>query len=113
MSLPESSKYRPVPRPELLLRREDRERVEPQLELASWAQSGQMSWRTFHPPSAFFFARRTDGWAWQYPSSSNGSAPYLSVLRPPFLEELDLTLLLLLRERALPVERKLVDPPEI
>ena len=54
---------------------------------------------------AFFFAKRMLGWAWQYHSSSNGNAPYLSVFQPPLREELDLMDFALLRDRALPVER--------
>ena len=44
-SEPSSSRNRPVPR-------EKRERAEPAWEVASWAQSGQMSCRTFQPLSA-------------------------------------------------------------
>ena len=100
VSEPESSKTRPVPLPDRLL---DLDRtLPPCCDDASWAQSGQMSCRTFHPPRAFFFASRTEGWAWQYPSSSNGSAPKRSVLRPPFRELLDLTLLALFFDLALP-----------
>ena len=44
-SEPSSSRNRPVPQ-------EKRERADPAWEVALWAQSGQMSCRTFQPPGA-------------------------------------------------------------
>ncbi len=56
---------------------------------------------TFQPPKVFFFANLVPGWAWQYPSSSNGKAAYRLVFVPPFLLELLFALLALLLELVL------------
>ena len=50
-------------------------------------------------------ASRTLGWKRQYPSPSNGSAPYRSVFLPPFRLALDFTLRVLFRDLVEPLER--------